>query len=249
MSLINLHALVKNLAEPLNFLDGCLVPFLHLLDDLEWPMLFAEHSVGLVSACADDCTITELPTLSAVASIRVFVLPAFLNLHAVVGPASTLDVECDLASLVLTLHARPILLEADNALQVEALLIELAQTDSGLRRYRGTWDPGGTAEVHPLVLSGHEAWVGATCQSLKVRLISLNEERVVLRYPILLTWEISEFHILQTLNHGKEGVSIGQLVKLFIRILKIIGLERSFSLRLLFLLVKFHEMPYFCPKV
>ena len=156
--------------------------------------------------------------------------------------------ECDLASLVLTLHARAILLEADYALQVEALLIEFVEADSGLRSYRGTRDPCGTAEVHPLVLGGHEACVGAACQTLKVRLISLHEERVVLRYPIFLTWEVLELHILQTFNHGKEGVCVRKLVKFFIRIVTI-GLERSFSLNLLFLLVKFHEMPYFCPKV
>ena len=156
--------------------------------------------------------------------------------------------ECDLASLVLTLHARAILLKADNALKVEALLIEFVEADSGLRSYCGTWDPGGTAEVHPLVLGRHEAWVGAASQTLKVGLISLHEERVVLRYPILLTWKVFEFHILQTLNHSKEGVSIRQLFNLFIRILTI-GLERSFTLYLLPLLVKFHEMPNFCPKV
>lgn len=125
MSLIDLHALVKNLAETLDLLDCCLVPFLHLLDYLEWPMLLAEHSVGLVSASSDNGAITELPILRTDAPIRIFDLPAFLNFHAVVGSPSTLDVECDLASLVLTLHARTILLEADNALQVKALLIEL----------------------------------------------------------------------------------------------------------------------------
>lgn len=212
MSLINLHALVKYLAEPLDLLNGCLVPFLHLLDYLEWPMLFAEYSVGLVSACADDGAIAELPILSRIAPIRVFVLPTFLNLHAVVGPPSTLDVECDLASLVLTLHARAIFLEANNALQVEALLVELVQAYCGLRCNRWTRDPGGTAEVHPLVLGGHEACVGAACQTLKVGLVSLHKERVVLRYPIFLTREVLELHSLQALNHGKEGVGIGQLI-------------------------------------
>lgn len=102
--------------------------------------------------------------------------------------------------------------------------------------------------MHPLVLCGYEAWIGAASQTLNYGFVSLHEERVVLRYPILLARKVFEFHILQSLNHGKEGVSIGQLVKLFIRILSI-ELERSFSLSLLFLLVKFHEMPYFCPKV
>ena len=117
--------------------------------------------------------------------------------------------ECDLASLVLTLHACAIFLEADNALQVKALLIEFVQADSGLRCNRGTWDPSGTAEVDPLVLGGHEACVGAACYTLKVCLISLHEERVVLRYPVFLAWEVLELHSLQTFDHGKEGVGIG----------------------------------------
>ena len=62
--------------------------------------------------------------------------------------------------------------------------------------------------MHPLVLGGHEACVGAASQALKVGFISLYEERVVLRYPVLLTWEVLEFHILQSFDHGKEGVGV-----------------------------------------
>jgi len=87
------------------------------------------------------------------------VVTSFFDLHAVVGTASTLKVEGNLASRILTLHACTILLETNYALQAEALFINLVQSDCGLGGDGWTWDPCGTAEMNPLELSWDEAWV------------------------------------------------------------------------------------------
>lgn len=53
MTLIDLHAFVEDLAEPLDFVDRRLISLLHLFDDLEWSMLLAEDAVDFVGVCAD----------------------------------------------------------------------------------------------------------------------------------------------------------------------------------------------------
>ena len=53
VALIDLHAFVEDLAEPLDFIDRRLIPLLHLFDNLERSMLLAEDSVDFVSVGAD----------------------------------------------------------------------------------------------------------------------------------------------------------------------------------------------------
>ena len=53
MAFIDLHAFVEDLAEPLDFIDGRLIPLLHLFDDLEGPMLLAEYTIDFVGVSAD----------------------------------------------------------------------------------------------------------------------------------------------------------------------------------------------------
>ena len=138
MSSLNLHTLVYDLAELLYLFDSLAVSLSYLLDYLQWTVLLAEYLIGLVS--------------------RTLLL---LYLHEVASPSSTLHMESYVTLRELTLHASAAVLsrfQTDNALQSEAPVFELGQSDWRLGSDYGPWDPVGAAEMHPLV-DGLSWWV------------------------------------------------------------------------------------------
>ena len=138
MAHVDFHALFNDLAKALDLVDSLPVPFLHLLDDLERLVLLAEYAVQLVA------------TVLA------------LDFHAVVAAAGALDVEGDGAARRLALHAGAVLLEADDALEEEALVLQLVDAHGSLGGNEGAGQPGGAVQVHPLV----EGLSGAVCLQL-----------------------------------------------------------------------------------
>jgi len=113
----------------MDFLHGLSIALLLLFHNLEWSVLLTEYSVATLS-------------LNAV------------HLHKVVCPPRTLNMERDHALTVLALDACAfVLLPADNALQVKPLIFDLIQPDRSLWGHNRTWDPHGTAQVHPFVQS------------------------------------------------------------------------------------------------
>ena len=110
-----------------HFINCNSITFLLLFDYFEWSVLLAEDS------------------------INSFTLDP-LDLHEVVRAPSTLNVEGDHALRVLALDAGTlVLLPTDDALQVEALVVALVQSNGGLGRHDRPWDPHCTAEVNPFV--------------------------------------------------------------------------------------------------
>lgn len=120
---VGIIALVDGLGKLLDLLDLLLIQLVDLLDDLEGPVALAVDLEDLLSVV--------LPTL-------------LVDLHAIVGPLCTLDMEVDLAVLLEALdcgadvHA---LLSADDAANAELLEVEAIHLDRRLRRYLWTLRP------------------------------------------------------------------------------------------------------------
>ena len=146
---INLETLLDHFCKAVNFVDCLAVPLLLLLDDLEGSVLFTKDAETAFSLY-------------------------LVHFHEVVGPPRTLNVERDHALRVLALDAGARVLQAaDNALQAEALAVELVQTHGSFGRHLGPWNPHRARQVHPLVqgFCGHGG--------LQVLLVPLQEKLIV----------------------------------------------------------------------
>mmetsp|Transcript_26797 Transcript_26797/g.25832 ORF Transcript_26797/g.25832 Transcript_26797/m.25832 type:complete len:208 (-) Transcript_26797:1153-1776(-) len=79
-------------------------------------------------------------------------IPVFLlNLHVVVGSSGTLHVEGNIALGGLALHAGAVLLHADDAGELEALVLDLVHLHWRLRGHMESRNPRGTADMHPFI--------------------------------------------------------------------------------------------------
>lgn len=126
-AVVDLETLLEDPSESVNLLYGLSVALLLLLDDFEGPVLLTEDSVA---------TLPFDP----------------VHLHEVVCAPRTFNMERDHALAVLALDAGAfILLPADNALQVEPLVVDLVKTNGSLWSHDRPRYPHGAAQVHPLI--------------------------------------------------------------------------------------------------
>ena len=149
---VSVHTSVNKLAEFLDFLESLLVFLLHLAHNLQRSVLLAEHTVVALSVHT-------------------------LHLQEVVCATSTLDVERDHTSRVLALNARAISLATDDALQIEALRVNLAHAHRSFGSHCRSRDPHCAAQMDPLV----EGVSGNGLIALESLFVALEEERVVFR--------------------------------------------------------------------
>ncbi len=179
LPVVQVHALVHDLAKTLDLLNSLLVALLNFLHDLQRPVLLTEHTESFVIESVRNGSFVLEGRSSWQ---RVFGIWLLLDLHAIIGTTGTLDVEGDGTARGLALHAGTILLETDDALERKTLLIYLIKPDRTLWLDRKPRYPCRTTQMYPLVLGGDEAQIGRVGNCLQISLVSLKEEAVILRY-------------------------------------------------------------------
>jgi hypothetical protein len=129
MTIVKIHAFFYDLAETLNFFNRLLISFLHLLDDLEWTVLFAKNFEDLIVEAVGLLSFSILFSIHYLGTS----FGLLFNFHAIVSSSSTFNMEGNLAAWRLTLHTSTFLFEANDTLELKSFLVNFVETDCALR--------------------------------------------------------------------------------------------------------------------